>query len=122
LYESVERKNRSIVVDSHESQETLSEPIELKRLGRAEAYQRSLEKDVENITPSKFDYECYEDESQRSDFRLAIVSESHGTSISVDDYEKILMIVTRFDIVAQLSYLKELIREFNNYQVRTREI
>ncbi len=122
LYESVERKNRSIAVDSHEFQETLFEPIELKRLDRAEAYQRSLEKDVENITSSKFDYECYEGEPQRSDFRLAIVSEPHGTSISVDDYEKILMIVTKFDIVAQLSYLKELIREFNNYQVRTREI
>ncbi len=122
LYESVEREGRSIVVDSHESQETLFEPIELKRLDRAEAYQRSLEKGVENITSSKFGYECYEDEPQRSDFRLAIVSEPHGTNTSVGDYGKVLMIVTEFDIAAQLSYLKELIREFNNYQVQTREI
>ncbi len=122
LYESVEREGRSTAVDSHESQETLSKPIELKRPGRAEAYQGSLEEGVENTTPSKFGYECYEGEPQRSDFRLAIVSGPHGTGISVGDYGKVLMIATGFGIAAQLPYLKELVRGFNNYQVRTREI
>lgn len=122
LRESIERKGRSTAVDGHKSQETSSESIELNRPGRAEDYRESLEEGVENTTQSKFGYECHEGEPQRSDFRLAIFSGPHGTGISVGDYGKVLMIAVGFGIAAQLRYLKELVRGFNNYQVRTREI
>lgn len=107
LCESVEQGGKSTAVDCYKSHETLSE---------------SMEEDVENIKPTKFGYERYEGEPQRSDFRLAIFSGPHGTGIPVGDYGKVLMIATGFGIVAQLPYLKQLVRGTNNYQVRTREI
>ena len=100
LYESIEQSFQSIVVNCHESHERLL---------------KSIKKEIENIQSIKFDYERYEDESQRSDFRLTIISELHDMRISVNDYEKIVMIVIEFDIIAQLSYLKQLIRVLNNY-------
>ena len=117
----VEQEGSSTAINSHKSQEILSDSIELKRTGRVEGYEGSLE-GVENTTPSKFGYESYEGEPQRSDFRLAIFSGPHGTGISVGDYGKVLMIAAGFGIAAQLPYLRELVRGFNNYQVRTREI
>ena len=53
LCESIEQKFKSIVVDCHKFHEILLE---------------SIEKSVENIQSIKFDYERYENESQRSDF------------------------------------------------------
>jgi len=76
-----------------------------------------MEEGVENIRSIKFGYERYEGEPQRSDFRLAIISGPHGMGIPIGDYGKILMIVIGFGIVAQLSYLKQLVRGLNNYQV-----
>lgn len=74
-----------------------------------------MKKDVKNIQIIKFDYERYEDQSQKSNFRLTIISESYDRGIPINDYEKILIIVIELDIVAQLSYLKQLIRDLNNY-------
>ena len=53
---------------------------------------------------------------------MTIINEFHDIRIFVDDYEKILMIVIEFDIVAQLQYLKQLAQSLNNYEVQTREI
>ncbi|MCJ1341891.1 hypothetical protein MMC31_000069 [Peltigera leucophlebia] len=100
----------------HKSQETLPDSIELKRNGRVERYEGSLEEGVENTTPSKFGYESFEGE------RLAIFSGPNGTGISVGDYEKVLMIAAGSGIAVQLPYPRELVRRFNSYQVRTREI
>lgn len=112
----VEQESSSTAVNSHKSQETLSDSIELKRNGRVERYEGSLEEGVENTTPSKFGYESFEGE------RLAIFSGPNGTSISVGDYEKVLMIAAGSGIAVQLLYPRELVRRFNSYQVRTREI
>ena len=109
-------------MQSHKFQKSLFELIKLKRVDRVEKNEKSLKKDVENITSSKFDFKFYENESQKSDFHLTIFSESYDTNISVNDYGKILIIAKKFNIVAQLLYLRELIREFNNYQIRTRKI
>ncbi len=87
----------------------------MKRTGRVEGYEGSLEEGVENTTPLKFGYESYEGEPQRSDFRLAIFSGPHGTGVSVGDYGKVLMIAAGFGIAAQLPYLRELVSGFNNY-------
>ena len=51
-----------------------------------------------------------------------IISESYESEISVNNYKTVLIIIIEFDITAQLLYLKELIYEFNNYQVWTWEI
>ncbi|KAL9132042.1 MAG: hypothetical protein Q9217_000170 [Psora testacea] len=104
----------STAVDYLESQQTYPDHVE--------EYRESLEEGAENMTQSKFGYKCYEGEPQTSDFRLAIFSGPHGTVISVGDYGKVLMIAAGSGIAAQLPYLKELVRGFNNYQVRTREI
>jgi hypothetical protein len=81
-----------------------------------------MEEGVENIQPTKFGYEHYEGEPQRSDFRLAIISGPYGIGNPVGDYGKVLMITTGLGIVAQLPYLKQLAQGLNNHQVRTREI
>lgn len=88
----------------------------------SKATRGSLEEGVKNTTSSRFGYECYEGEPQRSDFRLPIVSGPHDTGISVGDYGKVLTIATGFGFAVQLPYSKELVRGFNNYQVRPREI
>ena len=49
----------------------------------------------------------------KSDFYHVIFSELHGLSASVRDYESVFMIITDFEIVTQLPYLKELIKDFN---------
>ena len=107
LCESVEQGFKSTAVDCHKSHETLSE---------------SMEEGVENIQPTKFGYERYEGEPQRSDFRLAVISGPHGMGIPVGDHGKVLMIATGFGIVAQIPYLKQLVWGLNRHQVRTREI
>ena len=116
------QEGSSTAVESRRFQETLSEPIELKRTGRVGGHGGSLEEGFENTTASNFGYESYEGEPQRSDFRLAIFGGPHGTAVSIGDYGKVLMIATGFGIAAQLPYLKELVSRLNSYQVRTREI
>ena len=85
LCESVKQGFKSTAVDCHESHERLSE---------------SIEEGFENIQPTKFGYERYEGEPQRSDFRLAIISRPHGIGIPVSDYRKVLIIATGFGIVS----------------------
>ena len=121
LYESTEQ-GRSTAIDNHRSQEKVLKSTELKHPGRTEVFQGPLEEAAANAIQPKFGYESYEGEPQSSDFRLAIFSGLHGTGVSVGDYGKVLMIAVGFGIAAQLPYLKELVRGFNNYQVRTREV
>ena len=106
----------------HLEKKTSSETIEQNYPEHAEDYQRSLKKSTKNITQLKFSYKDYKDKPQVSDFCLMIISEPHGSGISVSDYRKILMIITEFSIAAQLPYLKELVHEFNSYQVWMWEI
>ena len=56
------QEGSSAAVDSHISQKTLSESIELKRTGHVEGHGGSLEEGFENTTPSNFGYESYEGE------------------------------------------------------------
>jgi hypothetical protein len=88
----------------------------------AEGYQESLEAGAIEVAQPKFGYKSFEGEPQLLDFRLAIFSGPHGTGISVGGYGKVLMIATGFGIAAQMPYLTELVRGFNNYRIRTREI
>ena len=112
-HESTEQEGRSTAIGNHRSQE---------KAGRTEVFQRPFEEAAANAMQSKFGYKNYEGEPQSSDFRLAIFSGPHGTGVPVGDYGKVLMIAVGFGIAAQLPYLKELVRGFNNYQVRTREV
>jgi len=64
----------------------------------------------------------YESGSDRSDFRRALFTDPHGTSASLKKFERVLMIASRFEIVAQLSYLRQLIRDYNDFITRTRRI
>jgi len=50
------------------------------------------------------------------------ISELHESTVSVNEYDKILMIVTNFNITAQLSLLKELIQEFNRTEIYIRNL
>ena len=50
---------------------------------------------------------------KHSDLCMTFFSESHCSGILIDDYRKVLMIITEFEIEAQLLFLKELIQEFN---------
>ena len=53
---------------------------------------------------------------------LALFSGPHGQNIPVGDYGSVLMISSGYGIAAQLPYLKELLRGYNNRQIRTRKI
>lgn len=64
-------------------------------------------------------YEC---ESNWSDFRIALFTGSHGASAPLGKYERVLMIASGFEIVAQLPYLRQLIRGYNDFTTRTRRI
>ncbi|KAL9101088.1 MAG: hypothetical protein Q9163_003618 [Psora crenata] len=122
LDELVEQEGRSTALDSQQSWGNSFKSTELKQPGRTETSQRPLEEAAANAIQPKFGYKSYEGEPQSSDFRLAIFSGPHGTGVSVGDYGKVLMIAVGFGIAAQLPYLKELVRGFNNYQVLTREV
>ncbi len=53
---------------------------------------------------------------------LTLFSDSHETTIFMNDFESILIFVIDIDIVAQLSYLRKFIDEYNQCKVRTRRI
>jgi len=59
-----------------------------------------MEEDIKNVKLTKFGYERYEGEPQRSDFRLVIFSGPYGTGIPISDYRKVLIFTIGFDIIA----------------------
>lgn len=64
----------------------------------------------------------YGSESDSNDSRLALFTNSHGISASLNDFEWLLMIASKFEIVTQLSYLRQLIRDYNDFTICTRRI
>ena len=59
---------------------------------------------------------------KHSDLCITFFSESHCSGVLIDDYRKVLMIITEFEIRAQLLFLKELIQEFNQSEIHTHNI
>ena len=64
----------------------------------------------------------YEGGSDRSDFRLALFTGPHGASAPLGEFERVLMVASGFGIVAQLPYLRQLIRGYNAFTTRTRRV
>lgn len=54
--------------------------------------------------------------------RLVLFSGPHGISISVVEYETVLMFATGFGIAAQLPYLRKLIHGYQTCKTRTRRV
>jgi len=57
-----------------------------------------------------------------TDYRLAWFSGPHGHTLNLGDYGSVIMVATGLGIAAQLPYLKELIKEYKDCDVRTRRI
>jgi len=64
----------------------------------------------------------YEGGSDWSDFRLALFTGPHGASAPLGEFERVLMVASGFGIVAQLPYLRQLIRGYNDFTTRTRRV
>ena len=64
----------------------------------------------------------YESGSDWNDFRVALFTGPHGASAPRGEYERVLMVASGFGIVAQLPYLRQLIRGYNDFTTRTRRI
>lgn len=78
---------------------------------------------ADEIDQSHFDdAENFRVSSKPSDLRIAFFSESHSSNVSIENYEKVLMMIIEFEIAAQLPFLKELIQEFNLSEICTRNI
>lgn len=60
--------------------------------------------------------------SAPADLRLALSSGPHGLSAPLAEFETVLLVASGLGIVAQLPYLRHLIRGYNDFQVRTRRI
>lgn len=56
------------------------------------------------------------------DYRLAWFSGPHGHTLNLGNYGSVIMVATGLGIAAQLPYVKELIKGYNNCNVRTRRI
>ena len=57
-----------------------------------------------------------------ADYRVAWFTGPHGQTMNLGDYGSVTMVATGLSITAQLLYLKELIKGYNNCTVRTRRI
>ena len=57
-----------------------------------------------------------------SQYRLAFFTGPHGLHVPMGDYGNVLLIATGFGIAAQVTYVKELIRDYHKCRVRTRRI
>lgn len=64
----------------------------------------------------------YISDSSLSNLRLALFSGPHGLSAPLAEFETVLLMASGLGIVTQLSYLRHLIRGYNDFQVRTRRI
>lgn len=60
--------------------------------------------------------------SDPNDSRLALFTGPHGASAPLGNFERLLMVASGFGIVAQLPYLRQLIRGYNDFTTRTRRI
>ena len=60
--------------------------------------------------------------SASADLRLALFSGPHGLSAPLAEFETVLLMASGLGIIAQLPYLRSLIRGYNDFQVRTRRI
>ncbi len=60
--------------------------------------------------------------AKKGNYVRAWFTGSHGRIIDISTYGSVMLIATGFDIVAQLSYVKELIQDYNNDQVCTRRM
>ncbi len=58
--------------------------------------------------------------AKKGNYVRAWFTESHERIIDISTYDSVMLIVTDFDIVTQLSYVKKLIQDYNNDQVCTR--
>jgi hypothetical protein len=65
---------------------------------------------------------CAKSDNDDSSLYLALFSGPHGISISIKNYEIILIIADSFGIVSHLPYLKQLIYKYNVCKIRTRRI
>ncbi len=54
-----------------------------------------------------------------TDSRLILFNESYEISVSVSEYESVLLIVTEFKMTAHLSYLKQLIHDYKTCKINT---
>ncbi len=61
---------------------------------------------------------CIEN-AKKENYVRAWFTESHERIIDISTYDSVMLIVTDFDIVTQLSYVKKLIQDYNNDQVCT---
>jgi len=52
-----------------------------------------------------------------SDYCLAWFSEPHELTMNLDNYNSVIMVAMGLKIAAQLFYLKELIKDYNNCKV-----
>lgn len=102
-------------VDEHQEENvSLREVKEINelRINAADEIDQSYFDDVEN----------YRISLKSSDLRIAFFSESHDSNVSIENYEKVLMMIIEFEIATQLSFLKKLIQEFNLSEICTRNI
>ncbi len=59
---------------------------------------------------------CVEN-AKKENYVRAWFTESHERIIDISTYDSVMLIATDFDIVAQLSYVKKLIQDYNNDQI-----
>jgi len=111
LRDDFTRKLFNRVNEHQEKNVSLREVKEINelRIDAADEIDQSYFDDVENFRII----------SKSSDLRIAFFSESHDSNVSIENYEKVLMMIIEFEIATQLSFLKELIQEFNLSEIRT---
>lgn len=94
-----------------------------KLLNCAENYQEFKIESAHEESHKFFDCAIDSSEDARSfDFQTVMFSESHGLIEPVENYGKVLMIATEYDIATQLPFLKSLIQDFNRFKVWTRNL
>lgn len=64
---------------------------------------------------------CVEN-AKKENYVHAWFTESHECIINISTYDSVMLIVTDFNIIAQLSYVKKLIQNYNNDQICTRRM
>ena len=60
--------------------------------------------------------------SMQANLLLALFSGPHGLSAPLADFETVFLVASGLGIAAQLPYLRQLIRGYNDFRVRTRRI
>ena len=64
----------------------------------------------------------YESESNWNNIHMTLFINSHEINAFLKEFKTVFMIVSQFKIITQLSYLRQLIRNYNNFIIRTRRI